>query len=372
MCLSLQVAGAQSLFWVDAKFDSAMLCSANTDGSSLHALTLSGESLPEGISISPAAGRVYWGELSFAGARILAAPFDLSITAVLDTGGSADRALSFDSAGSKLYWTTSNLVKGGMVVRADTDGTHAEVLQSFAPSTVNPRGVAVDPIGEKVYWADFDSGTIHRANLSSGASVENVLSGLKAPVGIALDPAAGEIYWTEAGSGTIRRANLDGSGRVTLDSGLAVPNYIALDLPGGAMYWTEIGIPRIRTARLDGSIVRTLAIAANHPEGIAVVPGSTTSVAAAPAAPGRFALAQNYPNPFNPSTTISYAIPRQVHVTLSVFNLLGQRVAILVNADVAAGTHEARFDASGLASGVYIYRLQAGDFVQSLKLVLLR
>ncbi len=88
--------------------------------------------------------------------------------------------------------------------------------------------------------------------------------------------------------------------------------------------------------------------------------------------PSSFRLEQNYPNPFNPSTTIRYALPQRSHVTLMVFNTLGQRIATLVNDEVEAGYHEVRFDGAGLASGVYFYRLQAGDFVQTRKLCLIR
>jgi hypothetical protein len=91
-----------------------------------------------------------------------------------------------------------------------------------------------------------------------------------------------------------------------------------------------------------------------------------------PAIPIAFALDQNYPNPFNPSTTIRYALPQRSHVTLTVYNTLGQRVAELVNAEKEAGRYEVMFNANGLASGVYLYRIQAGTFVQTRKLVLLR
>ena len=83
-------------------------------------------------------------------------------------------------------------------------------------------------------------------------------------------------------------------------------------------------------------------------------------------------LDQNYPNPFNPTTTIRYALPQPSHVTLTVFNMLCQEVANLVDENQEAGYHEVRFDASGLASGVYFYRLRAGEFVQSRTLVLVK
>jgi hypothetical protein len=90
------------------------------------------------------------------------------------------------------------------------------------------------------------------------------------------------------------------------------------------------------------------------------------------AIPSRFSLQQNYPNPFNPSTSIRYSLQVRSHVTLSVFNTLGQLVSTLVNGSEEAGYHDVRFDASGLASGAYFYRLQARDFVQSKKLIVLR
>jgi hypothetical protein len=88
--------------------------------------------------------------------------------------------------------------------------------------------------------------------------------------------------------------------------------------------------------------------------------------------PSGFALLQNYPNPFNPSTTIRYGLPSRSHVTLTVFNTLGQRVATLVEGEQEAGYHEAVFDASGLASSVYLYRLQAGNQVESRKMILMK
>jgi hypothetical protein len=88
--------------------------------------------------------------------------------------------------------------------------------------------------------------------------------------------------------------------------------------------------------------------------------------------PQQFALDQNYPNPINPSTTIRYALPHASFVTFSVYNTLGQRVAQLVNDQQQAGYHDAVFRGDGLASGVYFYRIQAGDFVASKKLLLLK
>jgi hypothetical protein len=85
-----------------------------------------------------------------------------------------------------------------------------------------------------------------------------------------------------------------------------------------------------------------------------------------------FQLRQNYPNPFNPSTTIRYGLPNRSHVTLTVYSSLGQQVALLQNGELEAGYHEVKFDGNGLSSGVYFYTIEAGSFVQTRRLLLLR
>ncbi len=88
--------------------------------------------------------------------------------------------------------------------------------------------------------------------------------------------------------------------------------------------------------------------------------------------PEAFSLSQNYPNPFNPSTQISYTLNNAENVVLEVFDMVGQRVKKLVNQKQNAGTYTVSFDASALASGIYIYRIQAGSFVQTKKMLLIK
>jgi len=88
--------------------------------------------------------------------------------------------------------------------------------------------------------------------------------------------------------------------------------------------------------------------------------------------PARFALLQNYPNPFNPTTVISYQLPVASSVRLVVYDMLGRDVAVLVNEKKEPGNYEVQFDGSGLSSGVYFYRLTAGDFVSTKRMLLIR
>ena len=88
--------------------------------------------------------------------------------------------------------------------------------------------------------------------------------------------------------------------------------------------------------------------------------------------PKEFHLNQNYPNPFNPSTTIQFDLPKTGQVTLKVFNVLGEELATLVSNRLPAGSYSYEWDASSLASGVYLYRLQAGNYVKTRKMVMMK
>jgi len=102
-----------------------------------------------------------------------------------------------------------------------------------------------------------------------------------------------------------------------------------------------------------------------------VLPSPTGLGTHSPVAPFHFQLEQNYPNPFNPVTTIAYQIPDACHVDLSIYNCLGQKIKTLVRANQSAGNHQAVWQTEGIASGIYFYRLQAGQVKQVKKMLLL-
>ncbi len=98
--------------------------------------------------------------------------------------------------------------------------------------------------------------------------------------------------------------------------------------------------------------------------------GNETEITAE--APESFALKQNYPNPFNPSTTIQFDLPEASQVKLVVYDVLGRQVRVLVDGTREAGTHEAIFDASGLPSGTYVYRIEAGPYAETHTMLLMK
>ncbi|MBI5021691.1 MAG: VCBS repeat-containing protein [Ignavibacteriales bacterium] len=149
--------------------------------------------------------------------------------------------------------------------------------------------------------------------------------------------------------------------------------YVSDTIQPGSAYWVKANLDGIialkesmetRTSH-QAKILFTDELPPPPPdEGILAFPGKEL--------PKKFTLGQNYPNPFNPTTVIQYELPVQSHVTLSVYNIMGQRVAVLVDQVQDAGYREATFDGSKFSSGVYFYRLQAGSFIDTKKLLLLK
>jgi len=135
--------------------------------------------------------------------------------------------------------------------------------------------------------------------------------------------------------------------------------------------WTQISTTAF-------SYVFSLAAQGNNllvgtPDGLYRVSNVLTAVhEPAPTVPLTFALSQNYPNPFNPTTSIMYAVTSRMYTTLTVYNVLGEKVATLVDGEKAPGSYTATFDGSKLPSGIYLYRLQAGSFTQTRRMLLIK
>jgi hypothetical protein len=154
-------------------------------------------------------------------------------------------------------------------------------------------------------------------------------------------------------------------------SGTYAGGSITLTMPGASspIAW-PISIPANRsghslpahTANEFGAFILVANVQGSWPNDVEELPGLATS----------YSLEQNYPNPFNPSTRIEFALPATSFVTLKVFNIIGQEVATLVNGTLPAGNHRVVFDAAGLPSGAYVYRVTAGEFVSTRKMLLLK
>jgi hypothetical protein len=140
------------------------------------------------------------------------------------------------------------------------------------------------------------------------------------------------------------------------DQAAAPVNSTIDQLPIGALSWHDATVPASSYTKILTQYALDIV------GGVATLPGVA----------GEYKLSQNYPNPFNPSTKIDFSIPSAGLAQLKVFNVLGQEVATLVNENMTVGNHSVTFDASRLASGVYLYKLVAGSFVSTKKMVLLK
>jgi photosystem II stability/assembly factor-like uncharacterized protein len=184
----------------------------------------------------------------------------------------------------------------------------------------------------------------------------------------------GGITWTIRSEGQVQLPSFQSIGMEDSLNGLAVGDW------GLAARTTDGGVSWTRLARPTGSNLFGLhfqgpgsAIAVG---GYGAILRYTREVPVAvdrnPTEPAGYQLYQNYPNPFNASTIITYDLLKSEQVKVTVYDLLGREVATVVDGEKEAGYHEVRFDAPTLASGVYLYRLQAGKFTQTRLLLLLR
>jgi len=192
-----------------------------------------------------------------------------------------------------------------------------------------------------------------------------------------------------AGDGPVFRTTDDGTSWTEVSSGMSHPYVRCLATAGPALFagtsmgyvyvttdngshWSDVstGLSSVQTSTLAAT--GTHLYAGSFSQGIWRRPIVEMILSAHDPIPIPRAhrLFQNYPNPFNPSTSIRYGLPSRSQVTLTVFNTLGQEVAQLLNGEQDAGYHEVKFDASGMSSGVYFYKMHAGSFTETKKLLL--
>ena len=152
-------------------------------------------------------------------------------------------------------------------------------------------------------------------------------------------------------------------------NGLAINNEASVEL---SQETTINGVLRLMAGVFNNTIPFTLGPdgSISYEGGSLLVPTSVKEKTSE--IPTEFALMQNYPNPFNPSTTIRYDLPKATHVTLKIYDIMGQQVAELVSQKHNAGVYEIVWNAKGIASSVYFYHITAGDFTSVRKLILMK
>lgn len=284
------------------------------------------------------------------GSSLLAGTFSLGVYVSIDSG----RTWTADSSGlpgaNGIYSTVNALAVSGNNLFAGTNRGLYESTndgQSWAPAQSpmdNYYIMAFAKIGAELFAA---GGGLFRSS-DNGMSWTNISS--YDFTSLAVDGT--ELFASELNSGVYLSTD-SGMSFTPVNTGLSgsAQNVNALSVSGGYL------IAGTQQEGVWRRAISEMVTAVRGPGGMA---------------PRVFSLEQNFPNPFNPTTTINYKLPRNVHVSLEVYDMLGRRVAVLVNEREDAGSYSVTFNGSGLASGVYIYRLEAGSFVSERKLAVVK
>jgi PKD repeat protein len=169
-----------------------------------------------------------------------------------------------------------------------------------------------------------------------------------------------------------RIASVPGGGSLHIEfNGIDLTGNINVPITGGWQFWQSLFIPDIYLNAGEQVMHVGFHNGQFNLNWIEIL-ASTTDINESQESPSSFQLSQNYPNPFNPTTNISFTLPRAEHVSLKVYNLLGQEVALLVNEIMSAGNFDISFDAAELPTGIYVYSITAGNFKSVKKMMILK
>ena len=269
---------------------------------------------------------------------------DVGLTWSIDFGGSPFYTLGIAPNGTIFAGTRPS--GNTRIVRSTDNGASWEEVRSGSGYFV--ESIAFNSVGH-VLATDGSQGTILRSTDNGGTWTPLSVAGATSEVRAIVASTDQDIYCATR-DGVYRSTDNGDLWSILSNDGLVITDVKALSIDADGY---------ILAGTVGGGVFRTTAPVTDVQQTGSVVPLS-------------FSLEQNYPNPFNPRTTIEFSVPQSGNVHLGVFNVLGQEVATLVSEYVQSGKHQASWDATGVASGVYFYRLQAGGFVQSRKLVLLK
>jgi len=219
-------------------------------------------------------------------------------------------------------------------------------------------------------WIEKNNGLTNTAVSTLAVSGSNIFAGTFSGVFVSTDNGTNWI-------------NTQGLAGVIVESLITIGPNIFAGSSGGGVYlstnngsnWTSVGlgIPNttiyafaISGSKIFAGTLSGIVYKRELSEIITSVESMSTDL------PTNFSVSQNYPNPFNPSTTINFSVPSSEFITLKVFDVLGNETATLVNEEKPAGVYEVEFNALGLSSGIYFYKIQTSSFVETKKMILLR
>lgn len=298
-------------------------------------------------------------------------------TSVGQTSFSQLNGLSIRPSNNKLYATITS-APSTELVRVNAAGGDA---YSVSPIPIaNIRSIAFD-INDELYCSTSD-GKIYKYNLSTSDTLFIGNSGISNLFGISINPV-NRTLWGMSASGALYKINKTNASSQSVGSTGITPNTcIAFSKTGKLYGMAGIGASVNKLISIDTSNGAGTLIGTNTGfagiNGIAISPEVVSVQNISSAVPERFNLHQNFPNPFNPVTKIRFELPARQSsdsrgkTKLAVYDLLGRELEILVNESLEPGSYEVEFNGSNFASGMYFYKLEAGNFSEVKKMILIR
>jgi len=285
---------------------------------------------------------------------------------------------------------TDNVLPASTPYSSDFPGATYAQTQSFSEGTATSEYYGYYTLSSNTLW--FVGSVEHEAGSVSGHAVDTSIITHKVQAVFTLPVQLGGTM--TSGPDTIYASGNDvevNTGSTKYDA------YGSLTLPNGTFPALRVNGTTITKIYLSGSLINTLPsytiswltgsgnqlsveVDSNASGSVKVRSVSLTTVGPTPATlvkspaklPGNFVLSQNYPNPFNPSTQIQFSVPKAGFVTLKVYDMLGREVATLVNGELSASSYSITWNAANVASGMYLYKLEAGKYSVTKKMVLMK
>ena len=383
--IAVDVSGGK-IYWTIERGD--RIQHANLDGTHIRDV-VTGLYRPYGIALDVPGSKIYWMEED--DHRILRANLDGTHVQEVVSGLDEPKDIAIDVSGGKIYWTDSN----NRIQRANLDGSDVQVV---VPNLGSPRGITLDVSGGKIYWTDYSNNRIQRANLD-GSDVQVVVIGISRRI-----IAFHSFTHTTDTTTSVRKEDVNDDGIVNIAdlvlvaSNLGETGQNAADVNGDGV--VNIADLVLVAAALDNSA----AAPSLYPYALEMLTAADVKQWLSAAqqfditdtmsrrgilflqqllvalTPKETALLPNFPNPFNPETWIPYHLAKDADVTLHIYAVNGTLVRTLTLGHQPTGMYQSRSRAAywdgrnefgeNVASGLYFYRLTAGDFTATRKMLI--